>query len=67
MICIVALLINSITACRLHDVIHSEKRIGLVFEYLDLDLKKFMDSCPEFAKNPTLIKVSGPKCKSILS
>uniref|UniRef100_A0A0E0CTU3 Protein kinase domain-containing protein n=1 Tax=Oryza meridionalis TaxID=40149 RepID=A0A0E0CTU3_9ORYZ len=41
---------------RLHDVIHSEKRIGLVFEYLDLDLKKFMDSCPEFAKNPTLIK-----------
>ncbi|EEE58219.1 hypothetical protein OsJ_09187 [Oryza sativa Japonica Group] len=41
---------------RLHDVIHSEKRIYLVFEYLDLDLKKFMDSCPEFAKNPTLIK-----------
>ncbi|XP_062217017.1 cell division control protein 2 homolog isoform X2 [Phragmites australis] len=42
---------------RLHDVVHSEKRIYLVFEYLDLDLKKFMDSCPEFAKNPTLIKV----------
>uniref|UniRef100_A0A0D9VNQ8 Protein kinase domain-containing protein n=1 Tax=Leersia perrieri TaxID=77586 RepID=A0A0D9VNQ8_9ORYZ len=41
---------------RLHDVVHSEKRIYLVFEYLDLDLKKFMDSCPEFAKNPTLIK-----------
>ncbi|RLN39544.1 hypothetical protein C2845_PM01G01020 [Panicum miliaceum] len=41
---------------RLHDVIHSEKRIYLVFEYLDLDLKKFMDSCPEFAKTPTLIK-----------
>ncbi|KAL6649092.1 hypothetical protein ACP70R_013316 [Stipagrostis hirtigluma subsp. patula] len=41
---------------RLHDVIHSEKRIYLVFEFLDLDLKKFMDSCPEFAKNPTLIK-----------
>ncbi|CAD6209269.1 unnamed protein product [Miscanthus lutarioriparius] len=41
---------------RLHDVIHSEKCIYLVFEFLDLDLKKFMDSCPEFAKNPTLIK-----------
>jgi hypothetical protein len=45
-------------ACRLHDVIHSEKRIWLVFEYLDLDLKKFMDSSPEFAKSPALIKVS---------
>ena len=45
-------------SCRLHDVVHSEKRIWLVFEYLDLDLKKFMDSCPEFAKSPALIKVS---------
>ncbi|KAG2543963.1 hypothetical protein PVAP13_9NG780200 [Panicum virgatum] len=43
---------------RLHDVIHSEKRIYLVFEYLDLDLKKFMDSCPDFAKTPTLIKLA---------
>ncbi|PWZ28312.1 Cyclin-dependent kinase 1 [Zea mays] len=42
---------------RLHDVVHSEKRIYLVFEYLDLDLEKFMDSCPEFAKNPSMIKV----------
>uniref|UniRef100_A0A8I6Y392 [RNA-polymerase]-subunit kinase n=1 Tax=Hordeum vulgare subsp. vulgare TaxID=112509 RepID=A0A8I6Y392_HORVV len=41
---------------KLHDVVHSEKRIWLVFEYLDLDLKKFMDSCPEFAKSPALIK-----------
>jgi hypothetical protein len=42
---------------RLQDVVHSEKRIYLVFEYLDLDLKKYMDSCPELAKNPRLIKV----------
>uniref|UniRef100_A0A804PH84 [RNA-polymerase]-subunit kinase n=1 Tax=Zea mays TaxID=4577 RepID=A0A804PH84_MAIZE len=41
---------------QLHDVVHSEKRIYLVFEYLDLDLEKFMDSCPEFAKNPSMIK-----------
>ncbi|XP_048547018.1 cell division control protein 2 homolog [Triticum urartu] len=41
---------------KLHDVVHSEKRIWLVFKYLDLDLKKFMDSCPEFAKSPALIK-----------
>ncbi|KAF7062433.1 hypothetical protein CFC21_069035 [Triticum aestivum] len=43
---------------KLHDVVHSEKRIWLVFEYLDLDLKKFMDSCPEFAKSPALIKLA---------
>ncbi|THU55092.1 hypothetical protein C4D60_Mb11t02910 [Musa balbisiana] len=41
---------------RLQDVVHSEKRIYLVFEYLDLDLKKHMDSCPELAKDPRLIK-----------
>lgn len=43
---------------RLQDVVHSEKRIYLVFEYLDLDLKKHMDSCPELAKDPRLVKVS---------
>ncbi|PWZ21746.1 Cell division control protein 2 [Zea mays] len=49
---------------RLHDVVHSEKRIYLVFEYLDLDLEKFMDSCPEFAKNPSMIKVRNTEFKS---
>ncbi|KAF3776706.1 Cell division control protein [Nymphaea thermarum] len=49
---------------RLQDVVHSEKRLYLVFEYLDLDLKKHMDSCPELAKNPQLIKVGEifPSC-----
>ena len=28
---------------RLHDVIHTEKKLTLVFEFLDLDLKKFLD------------------------
>ncbi|KMZ71943.1 hypothetical protein ZOSMA_171G00200 [Zostera marina] len=41
---------------RLQDVVHSERRLYLVFEYLDLDLKKHMDSCPELAKSPNLIK-----------
>ncbi|CAA2959096.1 cell division control 2 homolog A-like [Olea europaea subsp. europaea] len=41
---------------RLQDVVHSEKRLYLVFEYLDLDLKKHMDSCPEFSKDPCLVK-----------
>ncbi|URD80615.1 Cell division control protein 2 [Musa troglodytarum] len=44
-------------AALLQDVVHSEKRIYLVFEYLDLDLKKHMDSCPELAKDPRLVKV----------
>lgn len=44
-------------ADRLQDVVHSEKRLYLVFEYLDLDLKKHMDSCPEFSKDPRLVKV----------
>jgi len=30
---------------RLHDVIHTEKKLTLVFEYLDQDLKKFIDEC----------------------
>ncbi|KAG5040633.1 hypothetical protein JHK85_013109 [Glycine max] len=37
---------------RLQDVVHDEKSLYLVFEYLDLDLKKHMDSSPEFAKDP---------------
>ena len=37
---------------------HSEKRLYLVFEYLDLDLKKHMDSCPEFGKDLRMIKLN---------
>ncbi|CAG8612627.1 6285_t:CDS:10 [Paraglomus brasilianum] len=29
---------------RLHDVLHTEKKLTLVFEYLDSDLKKYLDS-----------------------
>ena len=32
-------------ALRLHDVLHSEKKLTLVFEYCDQDLKKYFDSC----------------------
>ncbi|EXC46561.1 Cell division control protein 2-like protein [Morus notabilis] len=42
---------------RLEDVVHSEKRLYLVFEYLDLDLKKHMDTSPEFAKDLRQIKM----------
>uniref|UniRef100_G3Q1J9 Cell division protein kinase 5 n=1 Tax=Gasterosteus aculeatus aculeatus TaxID=481459 RepID=G3Q1J9_GASAC len=30
---------------RLHDVLHSDKKLTLVFEYCDQDLKKYFDSC----------------------
>ncbi|CAL5213729.1 unnamed protein product [Lathyrus oleraceus] len=42
---------------RLQDVVHSEKRLYLVFEYLDLDLKKHMDSSPEFSKDQRQVKM----------
>ncbi|KAL5207936.1 hypothetical protein ABZP36_032371 [Zizania latifolia] len=44
-----------VVPCRLHDVVHNEKCIYLVFEYLDLDLKKHMDSSPDF-KNHNIVK-----------
>ena len=43
--------------CRLQDVVHNDKCIYLVFEYLDLDLKKHMDSSADF-KNHRIVKVS---------
>ncbi|XP_004364894.1 protein serine/threonine kinase [Capsaspora owczarzaki ATCC 30864] len=30
---------------RLHDVLHADKRLTLVFEYCDQDLKKYLDEC----------------------
>lgn len=34
---------QTILFCRLNDVVHEEKKLTLVFEYLDLDLKKYID------------------------
>lgn len=44
---------------KLLDVVHSEKKLYLVFEYLNQDLKKFMDSVPNG-------KISLPLVKSYL-
>ena len=30
---------------RLSDVVHTEKKLTLVFEYLDQDLKQYLDEC----------------------
>lgn len=53
--------------CRLHDVIHAERRLYLVFEYLDLDLKKLMDATPHFSQNISLIKVREHNSRSVSS
>ena len=47
-----------ILARRLHDVVHDDKKLYLVFEYLDLDLKKHMDTSPHISQDRMLIKVS---------
>lgn len=43
---------------------HSDKKLYLVFEYLDLDLKKHMDSHPAFGTDHRLVKVC-PGCEFI--
>jgi cyclin-dependent kinase len=39
---------------RLYDVIHTEKKLTLVFEYLDQDLKKYLDECGGEISRPTM-------------
>jgi hypothetical protein len=46
-----------VSLLRLNDVIHSEGKLYLVFEFVDMDLKKYMDSVPG-ALDPELIKVT---------
>ncbi len=41
----------------LQDVVHHDDRLYLVFEYLDLDLKKHMDQSPSFCQDLPVIKV----------
>lgn len=41
---------------RLLDVIHKEKKLYLVFEYLDQDLKKYMDTAPPEGMTPGLVQ-----------
>ena len=43
---------------RLLDVVHADKKLFLVFEYLDRDLKKYMDSLPAGGISLALVKVS---------
>jgi len=40
----------------LKDVVHSENKLYLVFEFLDQDLKQYMDSCGPEGLSPDLVK-----------
>lgn len=40
----------------LRDVVHCDNRLYLVFEYLDLDMKKHFDSNPQLANDRRVIK-----------
>mmetsp|Transcript_22198 Transcript_22198/g.44483 ORF Transcript_22198/g.44483 Transcript_22198/m.44483 type:complete len:299 (+) Transcript_22198:87-983(+) len=39
---------------RLYDVVHTERKLTLVFEYLDQDLKKYLDVCDGGLDSPIL-------------
>lgn len=46
---------------RLLDIVHQDAKLYLVFEFLDLDLKRYMDSLPDKeALPPNLVKVCSP-------
>lgn len=42
---------------RLQDVVHSDAKLYLVFEFLDLDLKKHMDAHPRLGSDGRLVKL----------
>jgi len=41
---------------RLYDVVHTEKKLTLVFEFLDQDLKKYLDACGDAGLEPYTVK-----------
>jgi len=41
---------------RLYDVIHTDRKLTLVFEFLDQDLKKYLDGCGDQGPAPYTIK-----------
>jgi cyclin-dependent kinase len=44
--------------CRLLDIVHSEAKLYLVFEFLDLDLKRYMDKVGDSdGLGPDIVKV----------
>lgn len=48
---------------RLHDVIHSNRKLVLVFEFVEQDLKKFMNNFKDKGLDPPVIKVTTPSAQ----
>ena len=48
----------------LHDIVHTDKALTLVFEYLERDLKQYMDDCGGILSMNN-VKVSGTSLKYI--
>ena len=53
------------------DVVHSEKKLTLVFEYSDQDLKKYFDSCngeidPDIVKVRNIISIMSSQQQQIV-
>jgi cyclin-dependent kinase len=52
---------KSILWLRLLDIVHADQKLYLVFEFLDVDLKRFMEQCTSTGGIPMdLVKVSSP-------
>uniref|UniRef100_A0A7S0YK75 cyclin-dependent kinase n=1 Tax=Polytomella parva TaxID=51329 RepID=A0A7S0YK75_9CHLO len=49
--------LDHINVVKLYDVIHGEKRLYLIFEFLDMDLKKQMSTTPNFSSNQKMLKL----------
>lgn len=45
MTCVIDSVVYNLPTVTLHDIIHTEKSLTLVFEYLEKDLKQYMEDC----------------------
>lgn len=55
---------------RLLDVVHNDNKLYLVFEFLDLDLKRYMESVKQDGFSPSHVKVglcTGPVLHLLVS
>jgi hypothetical protein len=54
--------LNNHHLCRLLDIVHADQKLYLVFEFLDVDLKRFMEQCnqDEGGMSMDLVKVCNP-------